>query len=315
MKKLKIHLDTDLGGDIDDICALAFLLRSPNVELTGVTVVGDTNGKRAGYVKYALNLGGKEDIPVAAGADTSGGFYSMELGLPQENRYWPEPVAPFLNSTDEAIKLLKNSIEKKAIIIGIGPYTNLYLLDKKYPGILRQAKIFLMGGYIYPIREGYPDWGNNMDFNVQVDIKSAKYVLGNSDPTMVPLTVTVETFLRKEYLNKLRTAGVLGKLLAKQAESFAEDEKMETRFGRPCYRLPKDFINFQHDSLTCAIAIGWNKGIETKDIPLIFEEKDSQLCERVAKSGKLTKVVTKIDGTRFSEFWLERITERESAAK
>ena len=30
----KIHLDTDLGGDLDDICALAMLLRWPGVELT-----------------------------------------------------------------------------------------------------------------------------------------------------------------------------------------------------------------------------------------------------------------------------------------
>jgi inosine-uridine nucleoside N-ribohydrolase len=314
MKTIKVHLDTDLGGDIDDICALAFLLRS-NVELTGVTVVGDTNGKRTGYTKYALKLDGKEDIPVAAGADVAGGFYRMELGLPQEDRYWLEPVAPSPNPIDEAIELLKNSIEQEAIVIGIGPYTNLFLLDRKYPGVLKQAKIFLMGGYIYPTREGSPDWGNNMDFNIQVDIKSAKHVLENSNPTLVPLSVTVETFLRKEHLDKLRTAGVLGKLLAKQAESFAEDEKMEKRFGRPCDGLPKDFINFQHDPLTCAIALGWNEGIEIKEIPLVIEEKDSWLCERIDKSGKLTKVVTKIDGPRFSEFWLQRITGKEFAVK
>lgn len=316
MEKIKIHLDTDLGGDIDDICALAFLLRSPNVELTGVTVVGDTNGKRTGYTKYAFKLDGREDISVAAGADVSGRFYRMELGLPQEDRYWPEPIAPSPNSIEEAIELLKHSIEQGAIVVGIGPYTNLYLLDKKYPGILKQAEIFLMGGYIYPTREGYPDWGNNMDFNIQVDIKSAKHVLENSSPTLVPLTVTVETFLRKEHLGKLRTTGVLGKLLAKQAESFAEDEKMETRFGRPCKELPNDFINFQHDPLTCAIALGWNEGIEIKEIPLVIEEKDGWLYERIDKSGKLTKVVTKIDGPRFSEFWVDRITEgKEFAAK
>lgn len=309
MEKLKIHLDTDLGGDIDDICALAFLLRSPNVELTGVTIVGDTAGKRTGYTKYALKLEGRENVPVAAGADVSGGFYRMELGLPQEDKYWPEPIAPSPNAPEEAIELLKDSIEQGATIVGIGPYTNLYLLDKKYPGILKRAKIFLMGGYVYPIREGYPNWENNMDFNIQVDIKSAKHVLENSSPTLVPLTVTVETFLRMAHLNKLRTAGVLGELLAKQAESFAEDEKMETRFGRPCEELPKDFINFQHDPLTCAIAIGWNEGIEIKEIPLVIEEKGGWLHERIDESGKLTKVVTKIDGPRFSDFWLNRIIE------
>ena len=34
---LKVHLDTDLGGDSDDLCALAMLLKWPNVQITGIT--------------------------------------------------------------------------------------------------------------------------------------------------------------------------------------------------------------------------------------------------------------------------------------
>ena len=71
---IKVHLDTDLGGDIDDLCALAMLLRWPDVTLTGITVVGDTNGVRTGYTRYALGLEDRTDIPVAAGADVSQGF-------------------------------------------------------------------------------------------------------------------------------------------------------------------------------------------------------------------------------------------------
>ena len=67
IKTLKIHLDTDFGGDIDDICALAMLLRWPGeVQLTGVTTVGEVNGRRAGQVKYVLELEGRSDVPVAA---------------------------------------------------------------------------------------------------------------------------------------------------------------------------------------------------------------------------------------------------------
>ena len=68
----KIHLDTDLGGDTDDLCALAMLLKWPNIEITGITTVAEENGRRAGYVKYALSLAGREDLPVKAGADVSG---------------------------------------------------------------------------------------------------------------------------------------------------------------------------------------------------------------------------------------------------
>ncbi|MCC7353184.1 MAG: nucleoside hydrolase [Anaerolineae bacterium] len=307
----KIHLDTDLGGDIDDLCALAMLLRwARGVHLTGITIVGDSNGRRTGYVRYVLGLEKRSDIPVAAGADTSQGFYRYELGLPLEERYWPEPIVPSPNAPEEAIHLLKKSIEQGATIIGIGPYTNLYLLDIRYPGILMQARLFLMGGYVYPPRPGYPNWGNEMDFNVQVDVRSAKHVIQNSKPTLIPLAVTVETSLRRACLDDLRMSGALGHLIAQQAEAFAADEKIEMRYGETCEGLPRDIINFQHDPLACAIALGWDEGTEIKEIPLLLKEKDGWLTERIHPSGKPIRIVTKVDGSRFSEFWINTIVNR-----
>ena len=66
---MSIHFDTDIGGDIDDLDALALLLRRPGVELVGVTTVAENGGRRAGYARYALGLAGRSDVPVAAGAD------------------------------------------------------------------------------------------------------------------------------------------------------------------------------------------------------------------------------------------------------
>jgi inosine-uridine nucleoside N-ribohydrolase len=308
----KIHLDTDLGGDIDDLCALAMLLRwSEDVHLIGITTVAEANGKRAGYVRYVLGLEGKNDTPVAAGADVSQGFYRYsELGYPSEERYWPEPIVPSPNGVDDAIDLLKKGIEQGATIIAIGPYTNLYLLDLQYPGILMQAKLFLMGGYIYPTRSDFPNWGNNMDWNIQVDVKSAKLVIQNSNPTLIPLTVTVETALRRAYLDDLRKSGALGQLIARQAEEFAIDEQNERRFGETCAGLPQDIINFQHDALACAIALGWDEGVEINELPLIVEEKDGWLTERIDTSGKPVRIVTKVDGSRFNEFWINEIAGR-----
>jgi inosine-uridine nucleoside N-ribohydrolase len=164
-----------------------------------------------------------------------------------------------------------------------------------------------MGGYVYPIRPGFPEWGNETDWNIQVDVKSAKYVLEHASPTLIPLTVTVETAFRREYLDDLRKSGTLGQLLARQAEAFALDEKNELRYGQTCEGLPTDIINFLHDPLACAIALGWNAGVELLDLPLIFEEHDGWLHEQIEPSGRLTRLVTKIDGPRFNEFWLETI--------
>ena len=64
----KIHLDTDIGGDMDDVCALAMLLKWPDLDITGVTTVSDEQGRRAGYAHYVLSLVGRADIPCTAGA-------------------------------------------------------------------------------------------------------------------------------------------------------------------------------------------------------------------------------------------------------
>jgi purine nucleosidase len=304
----KIHLDTDLGGDIDDICALAMLLRWEGVELTSITTTAEADGRRAGYVRHVLELEGRTDISAAAGADVSGGFYRYpELGYPDEERYWSKPVAPLPNPLEATLELLKHSIEQEATIIAIGPYTNLYLLDLQHPGILTQANIFLMGGYIYPVRPGFPHWGNEMDWNIQVDVTSAKHVIEHSNPTLIPLSITVETALRRVHLNDLRNAGALGQLIARQAEAFAIDDQNETKYGATCDRLPADIINFQHDPLACAIALGWNDGIEMQEISLLLEEKDGWLYERIEPTGRPTRVVTKVDGTRFNEFWLSKM--------
>ena len=93
---LQIHLDTDFGGDIDDLCALAMLLRWPaDIHLTGVTTVAELKGRRAGQMKYVLDLEGRNEVPVAAGADNAQGFYPYQLGLPPEDRYWPNVLAWF----------------------------------------------------------------------------------------------------------------------------------------------------------------------------------------------------------------------------
>lgn len=59
---MKIHLDTDLAGDPDDVCALAMLLTWPGVEITGITTVAESDGRRAGYVEYVLQLAGRSEI-------------------------------------------------------------------------------------------------------------------------------------------------------------------------------------------------------------------------------------------------------------
>jgi purine nucleosidase len=304
---MKVHLDTDIGGDIDDLCALALLLAWPGVELTAVTTVADDGGRRAGYARYALALAARGEIPVASGADVSLGCYRHPLGYPDEARYWPEPVTPSPNPPEQALDLLAASIEAGATIVAIGPLTNLSLLERHRPGILERARLCLMGGYVAPVPPGFPAWNHETDFNVQVDALAAEHVMRSSHPLLVPIEVTVQTALRRAFLPQLRRAGPLAQLIARQAAAFAEDENHERRYGAVYQALPRDLINFQHDPLACAVALGWDgAGVET--VPLAVELQGTWLRFLTRPDGRPTRVVTRIDRRRFDRLWLDLVT-------
>jgi purine nucleosidase len=309
MARIKLHLDTDIGGELDDLCALALLLNWPDAEITGITTVLEDEGKRAGYARCALALAERNEVPVAAGADVRLGCFRLEAGLPPEERYWPEPVRPSPGPIEAALDLLKQSIENEAIIVGIGPFTNLSLLERRYPGILRHATLCLMGGNVNPAPPTFPAWNHAMDYNVQADSSAAKHVLESARPTLVPIEVTARTALRRSHLPALRRSGPLGRLIARQAEAFARDERIEERYGRTCAGLPPDIINFQHDPLTCAVALGWD-GVTVETLPLALEIEDGRLRERIDPARRRLRVVTGVDQEKFSTFWLDSMASR-----
>jgi hypothetical protein len=53
--------------------------------------------------------------------------------------------------------------------------------------------------------------------------------------------------------------------------------------------------------------------VEITEVPLNVEIKDGWLCETVDPSGKPTRVVTSVDGGKFSELWLNTVTGKNTA--
>ena len=306
---MKVHLDTDIGGDIDDLCALALLLGSPDVELVGVTTVLEDGGKRAGYARHALDLAGRPEVAVAAGAEVSiGRFRESEYGVPPEDRYWPEPVRPVPGPLETALDLLQRSIENGAVIIPVGPVTNLALLEERSPGALGGATLFIMGGLIDPLPPGFPQWDYTRDFNLQSDAAAALQVVEACDPrrtTFVPIEATVRTALRTRDIAALRGGGPLSRVLARQADAYAEDERYAERFAR-YDGLPADLVNFQHDPLAVAVALGW-EGASVETVPLAASVEDGWFRLRRDSAGRPLRVVTDVDSERFAVFWRERV--------
>lgn len=304
---MKIHLDTDIGGDIDDLCALALLLKAPDVALVGVTTVAEDRGRRAGYARYALRLAGREDIPVAAGADGARNCFRHPVAFPDEAAYWPEPIAPLPGDEAAALALLRRSVEAGATVVAIGPHTNLALADRTWPGLLDGVPLVLMGGSIRPAPPGFPAWDFREDWNIQEDVAAARHVFTRLRPTVVPIEVTAQTALRRAYIPALEAAGPLGQLLARQTRACAAEYGYEAKYGRARAGLPDDTINFQHDALACAVALGWD-GVVVEELPLAVAERDGWLRLREQSGGRPLPVVTAADGARFNAHWLDVVS-------
>jgi hypothetical protein len=116
---IKVHLDTDIGGDIDDLCALAMLLAWEVVDLVGVTTAAEDRGRRAGDATRALAIVGWLDIPVAAGADVATGCFRFAQSYPSEPDYRCEPVPALPGPSDAALDLLAANIAGGATVIAI----------------------------------------------------------------------------------------------------------------------------------------------------------------------------------------------------
>src|ERR1039457_5798074 len=79
-----VILDTDIGDDIDDAFALALVLRSPELELLGVTTAfGDTE-LRARLVERYVKAVGRIDISVGAGVRTADTTHFTEMAYSKQ---------------------------------------------------------------------------------------------------------------------------------------------------------------------------------------------------------------------------------------
>jgi purine nucleosidase len=298
----RVHLDTDLGSDTDDLCALAMLLGWPGAEVTGVTTTTDPGGRRAGMTAYALRLAGREDVPVAAGAEGTLAEPMVPFAFPD---YWPEPIQPRQSPPGAALELLAASVRAGATVVAVGPFTNLALLEAARPGLLGRADLVLMGGHVTAARQGLPSVRPDDDFNVQQDHLAARVVLARCDPVVVPLAATAQVTLRAAHLERLRAAGPLGALLADQGEAHARDHAMG-ELGRSWPGLPDDLLNFQHDPLACAVALGWD-GATVEAVPTALEVGGGRLRMTRRAGAPALRVVTAVDGPAFEAAWLAAV--------
>jgi purine nucleosidase len=302
----RIHLDTDIGGDPDDLCALAMLLGWPDVRITGITTTQDDDGQRAGYVRHVLKMLGREEIPVASGARRSMTTRKVAAPFTGDTRYWPEPVKPALSEANAAIDLLETSIRGGATVICIGPVTNIAMFEMFRGDILKRRKLVVMGGYIAPPGDGFPAWGPEHDWNIQWDTRAMEAVLNTDvDLTIAPFTTALHAPLRERDLARIEATGPLGSLIARQSRARAEDAGF-TQLGRDYAGFPDDLVNVHYDPVAVAAGLDWD-GVTIERMRLMPYVEDGVMTFEPSAAGREVNVVTDVDGAAFSEMFLDRL--------
>src|SRR6266705_1118966 len=187
----KVIIDTDIGDDIDDAFALALALRSPELQIIGVTTTfGDTEA-RAKLVDRFLAEVGRPDIPVAAGAPTvSKGTFTQRRYA--EGGHYAKPSHP------EAVGFVLEQINRypgQVTLIAIGPLMNVgAIIDKDTATFRKHKRVVMMVG---SIQRGYgdlgytPPVGPQPEWNILNDIPSAQKLFASGVPLFVmPLDST-----------------------------------------------------------------------------------------------------------------------------
>jgi inosine-uridine nucleoside N-ribohydrolase len=301
-----VLIDCDPGHD--DAIALLLALASPELQLLGVaTVSGNTTLANAtANALRVLELAGRPDVPVAAGADRPlvrepfvAAYVHGESGL--EGPELPPPRGSHVGQ--QAADFLAGMLEASAepvTLIPLGPLTNIALLLALHPQAAeRIERIVLMGG---AIAEG--NVTPAAEFNVWADPEAARRVFESGlDVTMIGLDVTHKALVGPAHYGRLRASGRVGSFVAELLEYF-------NVFHRETYGFDGSPI---HDAVAVAHVLRPDL-VETKHRHVAVETH-SELCRgrtvvdlwRRTGNEPNAHVGVEIDADAFVELLLERI--------
>ena len=220
---IPVIVDCDPGHD--DAIALLLALASPELELLGVTTVAgnQTLEKTTANALRVLELAGRGDVPVAAGADRPlarelyvAAYVHGESGMDGPVLPPPRGRAVDRHAVDVIAELVLAS-PRPVTLVPTGPLTNVAVFLARHPeAAARLERIVLMGG---AIAEG--NVTPAAEFNVWADPEAARFVFASGlDVTMVGLDVTHQALVTPEHAERLRRAGRVGEVVAELLDFF-----------------------------------------------------------------------------------------------
>ncbi len=313
----KIIFDTDPG--IDDAMALLFALRSPEIDVVGITTVfGNSNVDAT--TRNALNLlyfAGRTDIPVARGA-----------GRPMVNP--PGPTAEWVHGDDAMGNIGWNSqlnpaqhpVHRHAAefivenimahpgeitLVTVGPMTNLGLALQLEPRIAQNVReVVIMGGNVLAS-------GNVSPFaeaNIMGDPYAAALLFSAEwHVTMAGLDVTQRTQMDTPYFDALTLSGDPFGVFVSQIVRFYQG------FHREWYDYKNGAVD-THDPSAIAYLIDpslFMGEYYSIVVPVSGPAEGMTIADRRGKFYKTPKVncLMRVDSTRFLDLYMQRLTHDE----
>ena len=231
--RARMIIDTDPG--VDDALAILMALASPDVDLVGLTTVGG-NVPLSHSTRNALAIlqaAGREDIPVAKGASrpmrgkyTYAPQFHGPRGLSTELL---QPVAKPLEK--DAVHFLYDQLmldRGDAVLVALGPLTNLARLLRARPIALEHAKnIVIMGGAVNVPGNVTP----KAEFNFYSDPVAAEIILSSRLPvTLVDLAACRQVGISREQAEGLRSENSLGQLAVDLLQKWFQHDASRERF-------------------------------------------------------------------------------------
>jgi len=187
----KVIIDTDIGDDIDDAFAVALALRSPELQILGITTTFRDTEARAKLVDRMLGEAARQDIPVAVGIHTN-----AKIGMSQ--RPYAEGGHFARASHPVAVDFVLDQIRRnpgEITLVCIGPLVNVgAIIDRDTQTFRKLKRVVMMGGSIdrgyeadpySPPNPAEPEW------NIKNDVVSAQKLFSSGVPIfMMPLDST-----------------------------------------------------------------------------------------------------------------------------
>jgi purine nucleosidase len=229
-RPVPVILDCDPGHD--DALAILLAASNPAVDLLAITTVAgnQTLDKTTMNARRLCTVAGITDVPIAAGCDrplrdplrTAGDVHG-ETGMDGPRFGTPTVEVAEVHAVELMHELLVHA-DRPITLIGVGPFTNLATLLRRFPEDRRRIeRIVLMGGST--------ERGNTTpyaEFNVLVDPEAAEEVLASGVPTTwLGLNVTHQATATTEVLARIAAlgtplAGVCVELLTFFGDTYRE---------------------------------------------------------------------------------------------